>query len=81
MIEEEKPKRGCTITFAPFNTVGLVFLVLKLLNIEPVAHWSWIWVLCPFWIGFAFLIGFVLLGIILMGIGYVLGESLRIGKK
>ena len=32
------------------TVIGIVFLVLKLLEIEPVAHWSWIWVLCPFWI-------------------------------
>lgn len=35
------------------TVVGIVFLVLKLLAIEPVAHWSWVWVLCPFWIPFA----------------------------
>ena len=34
------------------TAVGIVFLVLKLLAIEPVAHWSWVWVLCPFWIPF-----------------------------
>lgn len=34
------------------TVIGIVFLVLKLLAIEPVAHWSWIWVLCPFWIPF-----------------------------
>ena len=52
------------------TVIGIVFLVLKLLAIEPVAHWSWIWVLCPFWIpfilclfvaggggGFAFILG------------------------
>ena len=32
------------------TVVGIVFFVLKLLAIEPVAHWSWAWVLCPFWI-------------------------------
>lgn len=35
------------------TAVGIVFLVLKLLAIEPVAHWPWIWVLCPFWIPLA----------------------------
>ena len=34
------------------TVVGIMFLVLKLLAIEPVAHWSWVWVLCPFWIPF-----------------------------
>ena len=32
------------------TAVGIVFLILKLLAIEPVASWSWWWVLCPFWI-------------------------------
>lgn len=33
--------------------VGIVLLMLKLLAVKPVAGWSWIWVLCPFWIPFA----------------------------
>ena len=48
--------------------IGIIFVTLKLLAIEPVAHWSWLWVLCPFWIGFAismlaFFIGVVLLAL------------------
>jgi len=35
------------------TVIGIVFLVLKVLAIEPVAHWPWIWVLCPFWIPLA----------------------------
>lgn len=35
------------------TVVGIVFFVLKLLEIEPVAHWSWVWVFCPFWIPLA----------------------------
>ena len=31
------------------SVIGIVFIILKLLAIEPVAHWSWIWVLCPYW--------------------------------
>lgn len=27
----------------------VVFVTLKLLEIEPVAGWSWWWVLAPFW--------------------------------
>ena len=51
------------------TVVGIVFLVLKLLAIEPVAHWSWVWVLCPFWIPFALVlliaIGFLVFAFIL----------------
>lgn len=32
------------------SILGLIFITLKLCN---VITWSWIWVLCPFWIGFA----------------------------
>ncbi len=30
-----------------FGVLTLIFIVLKLLG---VINWSWIWVLCPFWI-------------------------------
>lgn len=32
-----------------FTTLGLIFIVLKLLG---VITWSWLWVLSPFWIPF-----------------------------
>ena len=32
-----------------FDVIGIVFIILKLLAVEPVARWSWLWVLCPFW--------------------------------
>ena len=35
------------------TVVGIVLVVLKLLAVEPVAHWSWLRVLCPFWAPFA----------------------------
>ena len=35
-----------------FGATFLVFLVLKLTEIGPVAHWSWVWVASPLWIGF-----------------------------
>lgn len=48
------------------GVVGVVFVVLKLLDIQPVASWSWLWVLCPFWIGLALDIALVLLAFILI---------------
>ena len=51
------------------TVVGIMFFVLKLLAIEPVAHWSWVWVLCPFWIpsvlGLFIAIGFFVFAFIL----------------
>ncbi len=40
------------------GTLGVVFIILKLCGI---IDWPWIWVLAPFWIGFAL---FVLIMII-----------------
>ena len=51
------------------GVVGVVFVVLKLLDIQPVASWSWLWVLCPFWIGLALDIALVLLAFILIWLG------------
>lgn len=41
--------------------VFLVFLVLKLTGVEPVASWSWIWVTCPLWAFWAVVLGIVLI--------------------
>lgn len=44
----------------------IIFVVLKVTGTGAVAHWSWLWVLSPLWIGFAlgvtFLVGFLVLG-------------------
>jgi len=51
------------VVAAPFPlgwALGITFLVLKLCG---VITWSWIWVLSPFWIPFAFL------GIVLVAAG------------
>jgi small Trp-rich protein len=47
------------------NVTGIVFLVLKILSVEPIAHWSWIWVLSPFWIPTAIVISIFLIFIII----------------
>jgi small Trp-rich protein len=31
-----------------FVAVGLILLILKLMDVDPVAAWSWLWVLSPF---------------------------------
>lgn len=38
------------------TVIGIVFIVLKVLAVEPVAHWSWLWVLCPFWVPIALVV-------------------------
>lgn len=52
------------------GVVGIVFIVLKLLEIQPVASWSWLWVLCPFWIGLALDLVLVILGLILIWLSH-----------
>jgi membrane protein YdbS with pleckstrin-like domain len=53
-----------------FTVVGIIFIVLKLLEIQPVASWSWLWVLSPFWIALAVDIVLVLLGIFLIWLSH-----------
>ena len=44
--------------------LGVVFVTLKLLSVQPVAEWSWWWVTAPFWGGF--LLSMVILGFVLL---------------
>jgi small Trp-rich protein len=41
--------------------VFLIFLVLKLAEIGPVAKWSWWWVTSPIWIPIVIVVGFAIL--------------------
>ena len=47
------------------TVVGIVFVVLKLLAIQPVANWSWLWVLCPFWAPIAIVVAIVIIFMII----------------
>lgn len=49
-----------------FTTLGLIFIVLKLLG---VITWSWLWVLSPFWIPF-------IIGIILVILSIIFGKKI-----
>lgn len=46
MSKNKKSKGGRGMSIG--TVVGIVFIVLKLVG---VIEWSWVWVLCPFWIG------------------------------
>jgi len=39
----------------------VIFVTLKLLKVAPVVHWSWLWVLSPFWIPAALAIALIVL--------------------
>jgi small Trp-rich protein len=52
----------------------LIFLVLKLAEIGPVANWSWWWVTSPLWIPLAF-IGLIFA--VTIGIAILFGKFKR----
>jgi len=53
-----------TVSFPILGILGLIFVTLKLAEIGVVATWSWWWVLSPFWIPLAIVLGiFALVGI------------------
>lgn len=39
-----------------FGLLLLVFVCAKIFGVDPVAHWSWWWVLAPFWIPLGILV-------------------------
>jgi len=43
----------------------IIFVVLKLCGVAPIAAWSWLWVLSPLWISFLLGIGIIALFMIL----------------
>ena len=53
-----------TASFPMLGILGLIFVTLKLAEIGVVATWSWWWVLSPFWIPLAIVLGiFAMVGV------------------
>ena len=50
------------------TVVGIIFVVLKLLAVPPVAAWSWWWVLAPFWIPWAIMLAVFAIVLLLVAI-------------
>lgn len=46
---------------------GILFVVFLVLKLVGVISWSWWWVTCPLWIGFAIFGGLALLGLVIGG--------------
>ena len=42
-----------------FGLLGVIFVVLKIVGIQPIAGWSWWWVTAPFWGGLALALAIV----------------------
>lgn len=56
-----------TTSFPLLGILGLIFVTLKLAGIGVVATWSWWWVLSPFWIPLAIVLGiFTVAGIVVL---------------
>jgi len=51
--------------------LGVAFVVLKLTG---VIAWSWLWVLAPFWIPLALVIGFLLVGLLIAVVLWALDQ-------
>lgn len=45
--------------------LGVIFVVLKIIDVKPVGDWSWWWVTAPFWGGLA-LVGAIMLVVVLV---------------
>lgn len=52
-----------TLSIGVLGLLGVVFVTLKLCH---VIAWSWWWVTLPFWVGFAFVGGYILFGMLLV---------------
>ena len=62
-----------TASFPIFGILGLIFVTLKLAEIGTVATWSWWWVLSPFWIPLAIVLGIFAVA----GVGVVVAKLLE----
>ena len=60
-----------TASFPVLAILGLIFVTLKLAGIGVVATWSWWWVLSPFWIPVALVLGIFLIAGVLVGLGKI----------
>ena len=47
------------------GVIQIVLLLLKILSIEPVASWSWVWVFSPIWLPFAIVVGVILIFVLI----------------
>ena len=60
-----------TASFPVLAILGLIFVTLKLGEIGVVATWSWWWVLSPFWILPAIVLGIFIGASVLVGLGKI----------
>lgn len=69
MVDKENSPGGGGIGL--MGALALIFTTLKLVGVEPVASWRWVWVLSPLWIGLALFVF-----VFVVGLSAVTGASL-----
>jgi len=65
MNETKTNSISYTPTTSTSSLLGILFITLKLTGY---IDWSWLWVLSPFWIPFALLIGFLVIFLVAIGV-------------
>lgn len=63
---------GSGVSFG--GLLALLFIGLKLGGVAPVATWSWVWVLCPLWIGLAFMAVVLGIGLLIALLAAIFGR-------
>lgn len=56
--------KNVTFSFPYAGALGILFIGLKLAEVGVVATWSWLWVLSPFWIPIAFVLGILAVALV-----------------
>lgn len=54
------------------SILGIVFVLCKIFGIAPIATWSWLWVLSPFWISIGLSIAVIVIFMVLALIALIL---------
>ena len=72
MSKNKKSKGGCSMSIG--TVVGIVFIILKLVGL---IEWSWVWVLCPFWIGAIITVLSLIISVIVGLIGYGVVKKIK----
>jgi len=70
MGDKEITVKVPTPVFPVWGLLGVAFVVLKL---TEVVDWSWVWVLAPFWLPFAFSLSILALAATFFGMFLVAG--------
>ena len=72
MSKNKKSKGGRSMSIG--TVLGIIFIVLKLVDL---IEWSWVWVLCPFWIGAIITILSFIVSVIASLIGYGVVKKIK----